>query len=50
MGASQPLDSLNRLSRGRCHATFHFVCVGWVLFVTDLTTASRIIPRLLLLR
>ncbi len=31
-------------------ATFHFVCVGWVLFVTDLPTASRVIARLFLMR
>jgi len=31
-------------------ATFHVVCIGWVLFVCDLETAWKIIPRLLLLR
>jgi alginate O-acetyltransferase complex protein AlgI len=30
--------------------TFHFVCIGWVLFVCDLNTAWPIILRLLLLR
>jgi len=30
--------------------TFHFVCVGWVLFVCDLDKAWMIIPRLLRLR
>jgi alginate O-acetyltransferase complex protein AlgI len=29
--------------------TFHFVCIGWVLFVCDLNTAWVIIPRLLLI-
>lgn len=28
-------------------ATFHFVCVGWVLFVVDFATARLVIPRLL---
>ncbi len=27
-------------------ATFHFVCVGWVLFVADFATARLVIPRL----
>jgi alginate O-acetyltransferase complex protein AlgI len=27
-------------------ATFHFVCIGWVLFVTDFATARQVIPRL----
>ena len=27
--------------------TFHFVCVGWVLFVTDATTAQAVMRRLL---
>jgi alginate O-acetyltransferase complex protein AlgI len=31
-------------------ATFHFVCVGWVLFVADFTTARHVIARLLLLQ
>jgi len=31
-------------------ATFHFVCIGWVLFVCDLNTAWVIIGRLLWLR
>jgi alginate O-acetyltransferase complex protein AlgI len=30
--------------------TFHFVCIGWVLFVCELQTAWGIILRLLLLR
>jgi alginate O-acetyltransferase complex protein AlgI len=30
--------------------TFHVVCIGWVLFVCDLETAWKILPRLLLLR
>jgi alginate O-acetyltransferase complex protein AlgI len=30
--------------------TFHFVCIGWVLFVCDLNTAWAIILRLLWLR
>ncbi len=30
--------------------TFHFVCIGWVLFVCDLNTAGPMILRLLLLR
>lgn len=30
--------------------TFHFTCVGWVLFVADFETAATVIPRLFLLR
>jgi D-alanyl-lipoteichoic acid acyltransferase DltB (MBOAT superfamily) len=27
--------------------TFHFVCLGWVFFVADAATASRVVVRLL---
>jgi D-alanyl-lipoteichoic acid acyltransferase DltB (MBOAT superfamily) len=30
--------------------TFHFVCIGWVLFLCDLDRAGLIIARLMLLR
>jgi alginate O-acetyltransferase complex protein AlgI len=31
-------------------ATFHFVCIGWVLFVVDAATAQGVIARLVGLR
>ena len=43
--------SRNVLLRGvSALATFHFVCIGWVLFIKDFATARTVIARLLLLR
>ena len=43
--------SRNVLLRGVATlATFHFVCIGWVLFIKDFATARAVIARLLLLQ
>jgi len=43
--------SKSRLLRGvSALATFHFVCIGWVLFIKDFATARSVIARLLFLQ
>jgi alginate O-acetyltransferase complex protein AlgI len=43
--------SRNALLRGVVtFATFHFVCIGWALFIKDFATARAVIARLLLLQ
>ena len=45
------MPSRSPLARGLATiATFHFVCIGWVLFVADFATAQQVIARLLLIR